>query len=218
MWRQFCFSPDHNRGGRRSNHGNIKVLARESHSFFQLVHLDSGNRAESAENTAAQIFITEGAMREVDYKIRQANPADHDLVYALKAESVRPYVEKIWGWNEDIQRKAFDSDYAAIEQFQIIEVDGKFSGFVQCSCDTVSCHIIELHLLAGLRGKGVGSDILRSFQSACSNCRKRLLIGCFKDNDRAYRLYQRLGFRRTRQTATHYILEYFPFPAAKPNV
>ena len=34
----------------------------------------------------------------MDYKIRFATPDDHDLVYGLKAESVRPYVEKIWGW------------------------------------------------------------------------------------------------------------------------
>ena len=33
----------------------------------------------------------------MDYKIRIATPNDHDLIYALKAESVRPYVEKIWG-------------------------------------------------------------------------------------------------------------------------
>ena len=41
----------------------------------------------------------------MDYKIRIATPNDHDLIYTLKAESVRPYVEKIWGWDEDYQKK-----------------------------------------------------------------------------------------------------------------
>ncbi len=37
----------------------------------------------------------------MDYKIRFATPDDHDLIYGLKAESIRPYVEKIWGWDEN---------------------------------------------------------------------------------------------------------------------
>ena len=37
----------------------------------------------------------------MDYKIRIATPDDRNLIYTLKAESVRPYVEKIRGWDED---------------------------------------------------------------------------------------------------------------------
>lgn len=48
----------------------------------------------------------------MDYKIRIATPDDHDLIYGLKAESVRPYVEKIWGWDEDYQKKDFDGDFS----------------------------------------------------------------------------------------------------------
>ena len=50
----------------------------------------------------------------MDYKIRIATPNDHDLIYTLKAESVRPYVEKIWGWDEDYQKKDFDSDFPTL--------------------------------------------------------------------------------------------------------
>lgn len=44
----------------------------------------------------------------MDYKIRAATPDDHDFIYKLKAESVRPYVEKIWGWDETYQRMDFE--------------------------------------------------------------------------------------------------------------
>lgn len=48
----------------------------------------------------------------MDYKTRTATPDDHDLIYALKSQSVRPYVDKIWGWDESYQQKDFDSDFS----------------------------------------------------------------------------------------------------------
>lgn len=82
----------------------------------------------------------------MDYKIRFATPDDHDLIYALKTASVRPYVEKIWGWDEDYQRNDFDSDFAAIKQFNVIEVDGRFVGFVQYYCKSLYYEVVEIHL------------------------------------------------------------------------
>ena len=48
-----------------------------------------------------------------DYSIRSATRDDHDRIYALKAEDVRPYVERIWGWDEDYQRKDFENDWTS---------------------------------------------------------------------------------------------------------
>ena len=49
----------------------------------------------------------------MNYQIRSATPDDHDFIYALKTESVRPYVEKIWGWDEAFQREDFDNESLA---------------------------------------------------------------------------------------------------------
>ena len=35
-----------------------------------------------------------------DYLLRDARPDDQAQIYHLKAQSVRPYVDKIWGWDE----------------------------------------------------------------------------------------------------------------------
>ena len=147
----------------------------------------------------------------MDYKIRFATPNDHDLVYSLKAESVRPYVEKIWGWDEDFQRNDFDGDFSHIEQFHVIEVDGKFAGFMQYCGEGLYFEVVELHLLPEYRGKGIGSDILGYLQKVCIAQDKKIRIGCFKENHRAKHLYQKLGFMQTGETDTHYILEYPSF-------
>ena len=144
----------------------------------------------------------------MDYKIRFATPDDHDLIYALKAESVRPYVERIWGWDEDYQRKDFDADFSHIKLFNVIEVDGKYAGFVQYYFEYPYFEVVEIHLLPEYRGKGIGSDILRYLQKVCIAQDRNIRIGCFKENHRAKSLYQRLGFMQTQETDTHYILEY----------
>lgn len=144
----------------------------------------------------------------MDYKIRFATPDDHDLIYALKAESVRPYVEKIWGWDEDYQRKDFDGDFSNIKQFNVIEVDGKFAGFVQYYFEYPYFEVVEIHLLPECRGKGIGSDILQYLQKVCIAQDRKIRIGCFKENHRAKHLYLKQGFMQTQETDTHYILEY----------
>lgn len=78
----------------------------------------------------------------MDYNIRSATPEDRNLIYALHSQSVRPYVEKIWGWDEGYQQKDFDRDFSHIEQFKVIEMDGRLVGFVQTE-ETDTHYILE---------------------------------------------------------------------------
>lgn len=144
----------------------------------------------------------------MDYKIRIATPNDHDLIYTLKAESVRPYVEKIWGWDEDYQKKDFDSAFSNIEQFHVIEIDNSLVGFVQYYFEYPYFEVVEIHLLPECRCKGIGSDILRNLQKGCIAQDRKIRLGCFKENHRAKQLYLNLGFIQTEETDTHFILEY----------
>ena len=88
-----------------------------------------------------------------DYLLRAARPDDQAHIYHLKAQSVRPYVEKIWGWDEEYQQQDFARDFQAIEHFQVIEVGGRFAGFFQASFLNPYYEIQELHLLPAYRDK-----------------------------------------------------------------
>ena len=135
----------------------------------------------------------------MDYKIRFATPDDHDLIYALKAESVRPYVEKIWGWDEDDQKNDFDGDFSNMEQFNVIEIDGSFAGFVQYYFEYPYFEVAEIHLLPEFRGEGIGTDILRYLQKVSIAQDRKIRIGCCKENHRAKHLYQKLDSCRPRK-------------------
>lgn len=144
----------------------------------------------------------------ITYIVRPSTPGERDLIYTLKAESVRPYVEKIWGWDEEFQQKDFDSDFASVAHFSVIEIDGKFIGFLQCYFESSYLDVAEIHLLPEYRGKGIGSDILLCLQNDCLIKKRTMRIGCFKENLRAKSLYQKLGFIQTEETNTHYIMQY----------
>ena len=103
-----------------------------------------------------------------DYLLRAARPDDQAQIYHLKAQSVRPYVDKIWGWDEVFQRQDFVRDFQAIEHFQVIEVGGNFAGFLQASFLDPHYEIQEFHLLPAYRGKGIGAQILRQLQETCT--------------------------------------------------
>ena len=144
----------------------------------------------------------------INYAIRPAIPDDRDLIYQLKAASIHPYVEKIWGWDEEFQQNDFDRDFAVIRHFHVIEIEGKFAGFLQCCPNQPYLDVAEIHLIPEYCGKGIGSDILLHLQKYCIEQNKIMRIGCFKENTRAKALYRKLDFVQTVETETHDILEY----------
>ena len=144
----------------------------------------------------------------MEYIIRSATPDDHDLIYTLKSQSVRPYVEKIWGWDENYQQNDFDRDFSQMDQFKVIEINGEFIGFVQYYLEHSCYHVVEIHLLPEYRGNGLGSNILKALQEICVARDRKIQIGCFKENGRAKILYHKLGFIQIGETDTHYILEF----------
>ena len=142
------------------------------------------------------------------YLLREATIADHDIIYKIKKQSVQPYVEDIWGWDEDFQIKDFDCDYKNIDQFQVIELNDEFIGFLQVYVHDIYVELVEIHLLSDKRGLGIGSSIIKSIINYAIANNKIVRLGCFKKNFGAKSLYIRLGFKQVAETDNHYILEY----------
>ena len=145
-----------------------------------------------------------------EYTLRKATTTDHDLIYGLKKESIYAYVEEIWGWDEDYQVKDFNKDFQNIEQFQVIESDGCFIGFVQLYIHDKYVELVEIHLVSEKRGNGIGSTIIKSIINDAINTGRTVRLGCFKKNFDANSLYVHIGFKQVSETDTHYILEYNP--------
>ena len=144
----------------------------------------------------------------MEHNLRKATAEDRNAIFHTKKDSIFPYVEKIWGWDEEYQRLEFNTDFAQLGQFEVIEADGKYAGFVQSFEDEKCIQLCEIHLLTEFRGKGIGSSIIGGMLKAAEKENKKVGTGCFKENCKAKALYLRLGFVQVGETQTHDILVY----------
>ncbi len=151
------------------------------------------------------LFDIRIVMKYIIYKSQRVHKA---MVYDIKKASVFPYIDKIWGWDEAYQRKDFDIDFLNIEQFSVIEIDGRICGFVQIYEHDDIVELVEIHLIPEMQGKGIGSDIINSILKRAKSENKTVRLGCFKENFKAKKLYLKLGFVLTETTDTHHIFVY----------
>lgn len=141
------------------------------------------------------------------YCLRSVTETDKDFLYNIKKASIKEYVEKIWGWDEEYQIKDFESDFIP-ENFKIIMVEGKDIGFIRVNEEPSNINITEIHILPDYQGRGIGRSVIKSIIEDASDKMKTVTIGCFIANQRAKKLYERLGFKVVRTTDTHYEMLY----------
>lgn len=144
-------------------------------------------------------------MKQIKYYLKQAVFVHKDIIYSIKKSSVFSYVDKIWGWDEEYQQEDFDSDFAHIEQFSIIEINERICGFIQVYEHDDIVELVEIHLIPEMQGNGIGSDIIKKILERAKSENKTVRLGCFKGNCKATKLYLRLGFVKSEETDTHNI-------------
>ena len=142
-------------------------------------------------------------------KLRYATDIDKENIYSLKKNNIYPYVSDIWGWDEEYQRDDFDIDFQSIDKFHVIEYENKFAGFYQVGKENALVNIEEIHLIEDLRGRGIGTYILKQLIVKYKKEENSLIIGCFKRNVGAKKLYESIGFKVFQETDTHFILQYW---------
>ena len=137
---------------------------------------------------------------------RPAEEHETDFIYALKKIGIYPYVSQIWGWDEAFQYREFEDDWAKRDEFWTLWSENEPVGYVQLAQEGHIVNVVELHIVPQHRRKGLGSEILQEIVENESAHGRKVQIGCFRQNESALRLYERLGFVRVGETSTHFIL------------
>jgi RimJ/RimL family protein N-acetyltransferase len=135
---------------------------------------------------------------------RNATDADFDLTYQIKKTSLKPYIEKIWGWNEEVQLDFHIKDFKPEEIKILQDEDGDDIGLLITSEDNISLCIKSILLTNNAQGNGVGTAVLADLIEQARSGNKRIELQVFKVNERAQKLYERLGFRVVGETELHY--------------
>src|SRR5262249_4500142 len=100
--------------------------------------------------------------------LRPAVDTDRGFARLLHHACYRPWVEPIWGWDEDRQDRIFDERWDPSET-TIAELDGKPVGSLRTSDrgDHIFLDDIEIH--PHHQGRGLGTELLRGVLSKATS-------------------------------------------------
>jgi GNAT superfamily N-acetyltransferase len=118
-------------------------------------------------------------------------------------------------WPEPMRSQLLEIQYGARRQSnspaaesRIIQADTSDAGWVLAiplpSCIT----IVDIMILSGLRGRGIGSEAIRRILAAATAENKPVRLHVNVINRRAIALYERLGFRKVGSNEVQQLMEY----------
>lgn len=139
---------------------------------------------------------------------RKATDKDFELALQIKSRSIKIYIDKIWGWDDTVQLEYHRNDFNPATLQIILDNHGHEIGLLDVREDDGLIYIKSILIDHSAQGKGIGTQILTKIiqQSAQSN--KKIELQVYKINEKARKLYERLGFKIIGQTELHYQMAY----------
>ena len=123
-------------------------------------------------------------------RLRQATDADDEFCFQLNLATMREYIEPVFGWDVDVQRR-YHARWFNPDRLSIIEDDnGTAIGVLDVSDKGDHMYLSRIEVLPEAQGRGVGSAVMESLMMHGRTIRLQV----FTNNLRAQRFYERLGF------------------------
>jgi ribosomal protein S18 acetylase RimI-like enzyme len=140
--------------------------------------------------------------------LRPAELDDKDFLWSLHCDTMRGYIEKVWGWDEQWQREHFAERFDRYDM-EIIEVDGVRVGAIQVDRQPGIIFLNNMHITPSRQRHGIGSEIVRALIDESDKRGIPIRLQVLKVNP-ARKFYERLGFREIGNTETHIRMERGP--------
>ena len=135
--------------------------------------------------------------------IRLATQGDYSFCYYVRKETMKEYIEKMYGWNakreKENHRKYFSM---TMKGKNIIELDNIKIGLFWYEEEQDYIEINKIFILSKYQNKGIGSKIIVEIINNGKNKNKSVILGVLKSSEKAQNLYKKLGFIEYNQTDT----------------
>ncbi len=150
-----------------------------------------------------------------DIELRPITDADRELLLRIYA-STRADELTLAPWTDE-QKRVFllsqfemqHSHYVASypgASFDVVLVDGEPAGRLYAHRRADEIRIVDIALLPGHRGRGIGGRLLAALIDEAERASRTLTVHVLRGNP-ARRLYERLGFRQTRDDGVYDLME-----------
>lgn len=138
-------------------------------------------------------------------KLRKATSRDNEFAFQTKKAAFKIYVDMVWKWDEEEQRKMHEERFN--DQFQIIQISGKDIGILT-TLKTEDClNINQLLIIPEYQNQGIGKRCMLNVLEAAKKENLPVRLRVLKVNPRAHNFYKDLEFRKIGETDTHIELE-----------
>lgn len=145
--------------------------------------------------------------------LRPVTPEDHAFLTALfvtTRDDLASLPDELRDVVVDMQFRAQDASYRRANPdaaFDVVEVDGRPVGRLYVDRRLDEIRIIDISLLPGLRGVGLGTALIRAVQAEAAGSHSRVTLHV-ADGNRAAGLYARLGFRVIGDVGVYRLMEW----------
>ena len=129
----------------------------------------------------------------MECRLRPAAESDREFLYDVYCQTMRGSVETTWGWDEAWQRRDFERRFETCQTF-VIESESRTVGGLFIEPHPGSIDIVELQVLPGYQGMGIGTEIIKRLLEQAVRDDLDVTLSVVGVNTRARRLYERLGF------------------------
>lgn len=139
---------------------------------------------------------------------RKATDKDFELALQIKSRSIKIYIDKIWGWDDTVQLEYHRNDFNPATLQIILDNEGHEIGLLDVREDDDLIYIKSILIDHSAQGKGIGTQILTKIIQQSAESNKKIELQVYKINEKARKLYERLGFKIIGQTELHYQMAY----------
>ncbi|MEN9586183.1 MAG: hypothetical protein RLZZ616_3189 [Pseudomonadota bacterium] len=121
--------------------------------------------------------------------------SEFEQVFATVKQGLFPYVEAVFGWDDEFQRERLTCAYQP-HWFSWILQSSERVGLLCCKPYDDALHVHLLIIFPQYQGRQLGAAVMaRLHREAEREGKCRVTLFSFTDNQRAIRFYQRLGYK-----------------------
>ena len=137
------------------------------------------------------------------YRLIPATAEDRSWLDELRRAVYQELFVATWGgWDEARHQRHF-GECLKRGNIHIIEVNGTRVGMIQLFEHADGLEIGEIQIDPSHQSQGIGSRLLRDTMAQAHGQRKKVSLSTGLKNERAVRLYERLGFKHVSRSDTH---------------
>ncbi len=143
----------------------------------------------------------------MEYKLIRANENESETIFEIKKGSIKPYVQQMFGWNDDWQRQFVIENYKP-QSIEFIVVEDKAVGILEINENENEIFLKNILIINAYQCKGIGSRILSGLMTRSKATNKPVKLEVLAVNKRAEKFYSRHGFKVEERTSVKVCMKF----------